>query len=102
MSRYQVEKLCLALGNRENAGKFKADPDAFCSAYDLTPEEKQAIKTADVGALYKMGVNQQVLPALSRTFGEDQAAYVTKLRRAAGLPVLEEQLELLRARHRQR
>lgn len=98
MSRYKVEELCFALSDSANAAKFKADPDGFITTYALTEAEKQAIKSGDMGALYKMGVITQAILSLSRVFGYDNATYVSKLREAAGLPEIKEQIETLRRR----
>jgi hypothetical protein len=98
MSRYKVEELCFALTSESNAAKFKVDPDTFIANYALTDVEKEAIKGGDVGALYNMGVNTQAIVFLSRAFGYDNAIYVGKLRAAAGLPEIKEQLDILRKR----
>lgn len=98
MSRYKVEELCFALADGANAAKFKADKDAFIANYALTEAEKEAIKKGDVGTLYRMGVVTQAIIFLSRAFAYDNAAYVSKLRQAAGLPEIKEQLEILRSR----
>lgn len=98
MSRYKVEELCFSLSEGANAAKFKADPDAFIASYTLTEAEKQAIKSGDVGALYRMGIITQAILFLSRAFGYDNATYVSKLRQAAGLPEIQEQIEILKRR----
>jgi hypothetical protein len=100
VSRYKVEELCFDLGNSANTTRFKADPDAFIASYPLTEAEKEVIKKGDVGALYKMGVLTQAIICLSRAFGYDNATYVSKLRDAAGLPEIKEQIEILTKRSR--
>jgi len=62
MSLYYVQKLLYNL-NREPATQrdFRADPVRVMAAYDLTDEEKKALKDADIGLLYVFGVNGQLL-----------------------------------------
>lgn len=62
MSLYYVQKLLYNL-NREPATQrdFRADPMRVMAAYDLTDEEKKALKDADIGLLYVFGVNGQLL-----------------------------------------
>lgn len=98
MSRYKIEELCLALAENTNAARFKNDPEGFMVNYSLKDEEKEAIQKGDVGALYKMGVSTQAIIFLSRAFGHDNATYVSKLREAAGLPEVKEQMDILRKR----
>lgn len=98
MSRYKVEELCFALADSANAAKFKANKETFIANYALTEAEKEAVKKGDVGTLYRMGAVTQAIVFLSRAFGYDNATYVSKLRRAAGLPEIKAQLEILRSR----
>ena len=98
MSRYKVEELCFSLSDDAKATKFKADPDAFSASFALTEAERQAVTSGDVGALYIMGIITQAILFLSRAFGYDNATYVSKLRQAAGLPKIKEQIEILRRR----
>lgn len=62
MSLYYVQKFIYGM-NRDVATQaaFETDRDALLSRYDLTQEELHAIKEADIGLLYVMGVNGQLL-----------------------------------------
>jgi hypothetical protein len=62
MSLYYLQKLLYNL-NREPAMQrdFRNDPLRVMAEYDLTDEEKQALKDADIGLLYVFGVNGQLL-----------------------------------------
>jgi Aromatic-ring-opening dioxygenase LigAB, LigA subunit len=62
MSLYYVQKLLYNL-NREPAMQcdFKVDPMRVMAEYDLTDEEKKALREADIGLLYVCGVNGQLL-----------------------------------------
>jgi hypothetical protein len=71
---------------------------ALFAKYNLSEAERQAVVNGDIGALYKMGVVTQAIMGLSRVFGYDTATHVSKLREAAGLPINNEQLAILKNR----
>jgi hypothetical protein len=62
MSLYYVQKLLYQL-NRDAAtrARFTDNMDSVLADYDLTEEELTAIRTPDVGLLYVLGVNGQLL-----------------------------------------
>lgn len=62
MSLYYVQKLLYQL-NRDAAtrARFTDDMDSVLADYDLTEEELTAIRTPDIGLLYVLGVNGQLL-----------------------------------------
>ena len=62
MSLYYVQKLLYQL-NRDAAmrAQFTDDMDGVLADYDLTAEELTAIRTPDIGLLYVLGVNGQLL-----------------------------------------
>lgn len=62
MSLYYVQKLLYQL-NRDAAtrARFTDDMDSVLADYDLTEEELTAIRTPDIGLLYVIGVNGQLL-----------------------------------------
>jgi len=82
MSLYQVQKVIYQLnrdpGLRE---RFAADVDGVLAAYELTDEEAEALKEPDIGLLYVLGVNGQLLMhfAAFRGFGWDD--YLAAMRR---------------------
>jgi len=98
LSRFKLEQLCFDLGKGDNAANFKANPVAFLSSYSLTEAEREAIKKGDIETLYKMELLTQALASLSRVLGYDNATYVRELRKAAGLPEVGEQMEILSRR----
>ena len=100
MSRFKVEQLCFDLQNSENAAKFKTDPEAYFAQYSLTEAEKEAVRQGDVGALYKMDVLTSSIACLAEAFGYSNATYVRRLREAAGLPEVPQQMEILKRRER--
>jgi aromatic-ring opening dioxygenase LigAB LigA subunit len=62
MSLYQVQKFLFHL-NRDAGcqAAYAADPSAAMSGFDLTPEERAALTEADIGKLFHLGVNGQIL-----------------------------------------
>ncbi len=62
MSLYQLQK-CLYNLNRDDAvkGAYENDRGTLLQDYDLTQEEYQALDTGDIGLLYVLGVNGQIL-----------------------------------------
>jgi len=62
MSLYQVQKFLFQL-NREPSRQaaYAADPHEATTDYDLTPEERTALIEADIGLLFHLGVNGQIL-----------------------------------------
>lgn len=62
MSLYYVQKLIYEL-NRDPAvrERFLSDRESVLAGYDLTDEELDAIRKPDIGLLYVLGVNGQLL-----------------------------------------
>ncbi len=62
MSLYTLSKLMFQL-NRDAGlqSRFRADPAAAIADYALTEEERAAVLGPDIGLLYVLGVNGQLL-----------------------------------------
>ena len=62
MSLYQVQKFLYTL-NRDGRvqEEFRNDPERLLADYDLSGEEREALADGDVGLLYVLGVNGQIL-----------------------------------------
>jgi Aromatic-ring-opening dioxygenase LigAB, LigA subunit len=62
MSLYQVQKLIYQL-NRDprTRERYATERDAVLAEYELTDEEQRAIARPDIGLLYVLGVNGQLL-----------------------------------------
>ena len=62
MSLYYVQKLLYQL-NRDpyTRQRYETDLDGLLSTYDLTAEEIRAVREPDIGLLYVLGVNGQLL-----------------------------------------
>lgn len=62
MSLYYVQKLLYELNrNPRTRERFAAERDDLLGDYDLTDEELEAIRKPDIGLLYVLGVNGQLL-----------------------------------------
>jgi len=62
MSLYNLQKFLYTL-NRDPAAQqaFRDDPDSQLNQYELTDEERGALERGDIGLLYVLGVNGQIL-----------------------------------------
>lgn len=62
MSLYYVQKFLFELNrSSELQERYTSDPSAALGGYELTPDEHTALAEADIGLLYVLGVNGQIL-----------------------------------------
>lgn len=81
MSLYYVQKLLYQLNrDPELRRRFAADADPVLAAYELTTEEGDAIRQADIGLLYVLGVNGQLLMHYAALRGFEWSAYMDAMR----------------------
>jgi hypothetical protein len=81
MSLYQVQKVIYQL-NRDPKlrARFAADVDAVLAEYELTEEEARALREPDIGLLYVLGVNGQLLMHFAAFRGFEWDAYLAAMR----------------------
>lgn len=81
MSLYYVQKLLYNL-NRDDAlqKQFFADKDSVLADYKLDGEEIRALKTPDIGLLYILGVNGQILMHYAAMCGFEWPEYIKAMR----------------------
>jgi hypothetical protein len=81
VSLYAAQKLLYHL-NREPAvqARFKAEKAAVLDDYELTDEEREAFLAGDVGKLYVLGANGQLLMHFAALLGMPWAAYIEAMR----------------------
>ncbi len=81
MSLYYVQKALYQL-NRDPRAKlrFESERDAWLSEYELTDEERRAISEPDIGLLYVLGVNGQILMHYAAMCGYEWNAYLDAMR----------------------
>lgn len=86
MSRYQLDKalrLCAFNFDTGPAERYKADPQAYASEFDLTDNERAALVAGDIAILYAQGVQPFILVGFAVvlrdrpfTSGEDMMAFM--------------------------
>lgn len=84
MTLYAVQKLIYEVNRSPEALEaFKTGPDAFMQAYELSTEERGALSKPDIGLLYVLGVNGQLLMHFAAACGYEWNDYLDAMR--AGL-----------------
>ena len=62
MSLYNLQKILYQLNrDPQTQARFETDQDDLLSQYDLSDEERRALQQPDIGLLYVLGVNGQIL-----------------------------------------
>ncbi|HVN46956.1 MAG TPA: hypothetical protein VMT66_17135 [Steroidobacteraceae bacterium] len=81
MSLYQLQKFLYEL-NREPAlqEQHRADLPRLLDRYQLTAEERRALETRDVGLVYVLGANGQLLMHYAAFLGMSWPAYIQAMR----------------------
>ncbi len=81
MSLYNLQKLLYNL-NRDGAvqARYKGDREAVLGDYELDAEELEALRGDDIGKLYVLGVNGQLLMHLSALIGQPWVEYLQAMR----------------------
>lgn len=81
MSLYQVQKLIYQL-NRDprTQQRYAAERDAVLGEYDLTAEEIGALVKPDIGLLYVLGVNGQLLMHFAAMHRIEWTDYLERMR----------------------
>ena len=83
MSLYQLSKLLFRLNRDPEAqAAFLSQPETLLAQYTLTEEERQALLTRDVGLIYILGVNGQILMHFAALCGIEWSDYLQRMRDA--------------------
>ena len=81
MSLYQLSKLLFQLNRDEDLKKsFKADPKNAIAPFGLSEEERRAVLEPDIGLLYVLGVNGQILMHYAAFCGIEWPDYLQRMR----------------------
>jgi hypothetical protein len=81
MSLYNVQKLLFQLNrDKEKKRSFDEDREAVLAQYRLTEEEIQALRKPDIGLLYVLGVNGQLLMHYATMSGYSWPEYIQAMR----------------------
>ena len=81
MSLYSIQKLIYQL-NRDPAVRARHEKDlaGLLAEYELTDEEGRAIRAPDIGLLYVMGVNGQLLMHYAALRGFEWSQYIEAMK----------------------
>lgn len=81
MSAYYVQKFVYDM-NRDTSvqAAFESNQDKVLAQYDLTQEEITALKTPDIGLLYVIGVNGQLLMHYAAYRGYEWDDYIQAMK----------------------
>ena len=81
MSLYQVQKLIYRL-NRDprTRERYAGERDAVLAEHELTEEERRALTEPDIGLLYVLGVNGQLLMHFAALHGIEWNDYLDRMR----------------------
>jgi hypothetical protein len=81
MSLYSVQKLLYQLNRDPGVRKrFDEQRAALLDGYELSGEERTAIESGDIGLLYVMGVNGQILMHYAALLGQPWDVYINAMR----------------------
>ena len=81
MSLYALQKLMYHLNRDPKVrDRLRDDADALLADYDLDAEERNAIAARDVGLLYVLGVNGQLLMHYAAFIGLEWPQYLQAMR----------------------
>jgi hypothetical protein len=81
MSLYQLQKFLYDI-NRDPSvqQQYRSEPQRLLDRYELTAEERGAIARGDVGLIYVLGANGQLLMHFAAFLGMPWAAYIQAMR----------------------
>ena len=81
MSLYALQKLMFELNRDPKAQeRFRTDQTALLDQFELTAEERGALEKPDVGLLYVLGVNGQLLMHFAALVGMEWSKYIQSMR----------------------
>src|SRR5439155_910756 len=81
MSLYQLQKFLYDI-NRDPGvqGKYRADLERLLDQYELTSEERGALAAGDIGLIYVLGANGQLLMQYAAFLGISWPEYIQAMR----------------------
>lgn len=81
MSLYQLQKFLYVLNREPRAQeRYRESLESLIADYDLTDEEAEALRTGDIGLLYVLGVNGQILMHYAAFLGIPWFDYLERMR----------------------
>jgi Aromatic-ring-opening dioxygenase LigAB, LigA subunit len=86
MSLYQLQKFLFDINrDPELQAQCRADLPALLGRYDLSVEERRALETGDIGLIYVLGANGQLLMHYAAFLGMPWADYIEAMRSGVSL-----------------
>jgi hypothetical protein len=81
MSLYQMQKFLFDINrDRDLQRQCRADAPAVLDRYDLNGEERRALEAGDIGLIYVLGANGQLLMHYAAFLGLPWADYIAAMR----------------------
>jgi hypothetical protein len=81
MSLYEVSKLLYQLNREpETKARFRTAPEDVVNAFALSEEERRGVLQPDIGLLYVLGVNGQILMHFAALKGIEWTDYLERMR----------------------
>ncbi len=81
MSLYNLQKFLYVLNRDETVQeKYRNDLEVLLAEYDLTEEESDALREGDIGLIYVLGVNGQILMHYAAFLGIEWFDYLDMMR----------------------
>lgn len=71
MKGYALNRMCYSFNEAANRKAFVTDEEAYCAAYGLNPEQREAIRSRQVLQLIAAGGNAYYLAKFAGIFGLD-------------------------------
>ena len=82
MSLYHLQKFLYVLNRDESAqDRYRSDLESLLGEYDLSEEEAGALRDGDIGLLYVLGVNGQILMHYAAFLGIEWFDYLDMMRK---------------------
>ena len=69
MRGYALNAMCYSFNSQENRDRFVADEEAYMAKFDLTEEQKEAVRKRDVLGMLAAGGNVYYLAKLAGILG---------------------------------
>lgn len=66
---YALNKMCFSFNSAANRDEFLRDEDAYCAKFDLTPQQRRAVRDRNVLAMLQAGGCIYYLAKLGGIFG---------------------------------
>ncbi|MFK7957117.1 MAG: hypothetical protein AB8B96_13565 [Lysobacterales bacterium] len=82
MSLYYLQKMLYDLNRNDDVqAQFRQQPETVLKQYDLSKEESHALLDGDIGLLYVLGVNGQILMHFAAFLGIEWFDYLERMRK---------------------